>query len=212
MKHEYRKREKEFYLPSKKPSILTIPTFNFFMIKGEGNPNNEDFSRRVEALYSLSYAIRMAPKGDFVIPGYFEYTVYPLEGVWDISEEAKKRKTPFSKDDLVYTIMIRQPSFVTEDVFKKAVEKTKKKKQNPLIDEVLFAPLEEGLVVQKMHIGSFDEEKESFDEMEEYVTSLGYKRSSLIHREIYLSNIKTVPPEKLKTVLRFSIEKEENFS
>jgi hypothetical protein len=208
MKHEYRKAEKEFYVPSTNPTILTIPPFNFLTIQGEGNPNSEDFSNKVGALYSLSYAIRMAPKGGFPIPNYFEYTVYPLEGLWDISEEAKRSKSPFSKDDLVYTIMIRQPSFVTNEVFKQALERTKKKKNyNPLIDEVLFNTIEEGLVVQSMHIGSFDEEKHTFASMTQYIESEGYERVSLLHREIYLSNIKVVAPEKLKTVLRFSIEK-----
>jgi len=207
MKHEYRKSEKEFYLPPSRPTFVTIPSFNFLSIKGEGNPNNKDFSRRVETLYALSYAIRMAPKGGITIPGYSEYTVYPLEGVWDINDNAKKSGTSFSKEDLVYTIMIRQPSFVTSSTIEMAKKLKEKTHPSLLFNEVSFQTYEEGEVVQMMHVGSFDTEQDSFDQMQQFVHDNGYMRSSMLHREIYLSNIKRTVPDKLKTVLRFSVEK-----
>jgi len=115
MKHEWRKKEKELYIPKQKPELVTVPEQIFFMIKGSGNPNNEDFAERIGVLYSLAYAIRMMPKNGYTPEGYFEYTVYPLEGIWDLSEEGRQLEE-LDKDELLYTIMIRQPDFVSSDV------------------------------------------------------------------------------------------------
>src|SRR5690554_5569200 len=110
MKHEWRKHEKELYMPKAKPELVTVPKQKFLMIDGQGNPNSEEFAERVGVLYSLSYAIRMMPKQGYTPEGYFEYTVYPLEGIWDLTEKGRKLDT-LDKEELVYTIMIRQPDF-----------------------------------------------------------------------------------------------------
>lgn len=127
MKHEWRKHEKELYIPKEKPELVDVPPMNFITISGKGDPNQQDFADRIGALYPIAYAIRMMPRNGFTPEGYFEYTVYPLEGVWDLTEEGRKKET-LVKDDLVYTIMIRQPDFVTREVFERAVEIAKRRR------------------------------------------------------------------------------------
>lgn len=206
MKFEWRKEEKNLYLPKQKPEIINVPRQKFFMVSGKGNPNdNEEFSEKIGALYSLSYAIRMMPKNGFTPEGYFEYTVYPLEGVWDLTEEGRKMDT-LHKNELVYTIMIRQPDFVNEDIVKRAFEVAKKKNTNQYLDDVVFDSMEDGLCVQMMHVGSYDDEKQSFDLMKDFIAEKNIERESLIHREIYISDFRKVEKEKLKTVLRFKIK------
>lgn len=206
MKYEWRKMEKNFYLPKKKPGIIEIPKFNFFSVSGKGNPNDEFFKEYIGVLYSLSYAVRMSPKNGYAPDGYYEYTVFPLEGVWDISEEAKKNFSELNKDDFVFDMMIRQPDFVDETYAEKIIQITKKNKPHELLDEVKFVSIEEGKCVQMMHMGSYDSEPESFKMMAEFTSEQGFKRSSKKHREIYLSDPRRANPEKLKTVLRFRIE------
>jgi hypothetical protein len=198
--------EKNFYLPKKKPGIIEIPKFNFFSVSGKGNPNDEFFKEYIGVLYSLSYAVRMSPKNGYAPDGYYEYTVFPLEGVWDISEEAKKNFSELNKDDFVFDMMIRQPDFVDETYAEKIIQITKKNKPHELLDEVKFVSIEEGKCVQMMHMGSYDSEPESFKMMAEFTSEQGFKRSSKKHREIYLSDPRRANPEKLKTVLRFRIE------
>ena len=165
MKHEWRKKEKNYYLPKTNPEIVNIQELKFIQIKGSGNPNSEEFSQKVGTLYSLSYAIKMMPKKGITPKGYFDYTVYPLEGIWDLTNESRDYEI-FDKNNLVYTIMIRQPEFVNEEVFKEAIEILKKKNNNPLLDEVEFVSIDEGMCVQMMHIGSLDEEYKSFEVMQ----------------------------------------------
>ena len=206
MKHEWRKHEKQLYIPKEKPELVTVPEQKFFMIKGKGNPNSEDFSKRIEALYSLAYAIRMMPKQGFTPQGYFEYTVYPLEGLWDLTEEGRKLDR-LDKDQLLYTIMIRQPEFATQEIVDRAFESTRKKKANPLLDEVTFHTIEDGLSVQILHIGPYDEEPESFNKMKEFIEENDLEIKTLRHREIYLSDARRVEPAKLKTVLRYQVKR-----
>ena len=207
MKHEWRKAEKQFYLPKNKPEVVEVPPFRFFTITGEGNPNSDEFPDYVAALYALSYAVKMSPKKGLAPAGYFDYTVYPLEGVWDITDEAKKRFTgTINKDDLVFKLMIRQPDFVTADFAGQMIEMTKKKKPLPLLDQVQFETITEGQCVQMLHLGSYDNEPASFEIMEEFAAAQGLTRLSKIHREIYLSDARKVAPEKLKTVLRFKVK------
>lgn len=106
MKYEWKKEEKEIHLSKQEPTLVNVPKSKYFCIKGKGNPNNEDFAKRVEALYTLSYAVRMMPKNGYTPDGYFEYTVYPLEGLWDLTEEGRKSET-LNKDELLYTIIIK---------------------------------------------------------------------------------------------------------
>lgn len=207
MKHEWRKKEKEIYLPKTRPGIINVPEFKFLTIEGEGNPNNEFFSEYISVLYSLSYPIKMTLKKQETKPkGYSDYTVYPLEGVWDINDEAKKMFTgKINKDDLVFKLMIRQPDFVDGNFFAQMLEITKKKKPNELLNNVKFEKIEEGKCVQMLHVGSYDDEPKSFKIMEEFARENNLTRLSKVHREIYLSDFRKVAPEKLKTVLRFKV-------
>lgn len=206
MKHEWRKKEKELYLPKTKPEVIDIPEFNFLTISGEGNPNSEFFSEYIGALYAVSYPIKMTLKKRPKPDGYSDYTVYPLEGVWDINEEAKKTfNGTINKDDLVFKLMIRQPGYVSEDFAKEMIESARRKKPNELIKEVKFERITEGKCVQMMHIGSYDNEPESFEIMEAFAETQNLKRISRVHREIYLSDFRKVAEEKLKTILRFRV-------
>lgn len=207
MKHEWRKKEKGIYLPKSKPEIIDVPKFKFLTIEGEGNPNNDDFTECIVALYSLSYGIKMCPKKGIEPDGYFDYTVYPLEGVWDINEEAKKVFAgTINKDDLVFKLMIRQPDFVNADLVERIRTMTKEKKPQDLLDNVKFEDVKEGKCVQMLHLGSYDNEPVTFKIMEDFAVESGIKRLSKVHREIYLSDARKVVPEKLKTVLRFQVE------
>ncbi len=206
MKYEWRKEEKDIYLPKEKPTLVNVPKSKYFCIDGKGNPNNEDFSKRIEVLYTLSYAVRMMPRNGFTPVGYFEYTVYPLEGLWDLTEEGRTSKK-LIKDELVYTIMIKQPDFVTDEVVNKAIEIAINKKDNPLLKEVYFYEFEDGLSVQMLHIGNYDNEPETFEKMKEFITENNLEIKPLVHREIYLSDARKVAKEKLKTVLRYKVKK-----
>lgn len=204
MKHEYRKHEKELYGTKVKPTLLDVPKHKFICIKGEGNPNGEGFKMQVEALYSVAYTIRMSHKAGFAPPDYFDYTVYPLEGLWDIKNHDSD---VFTKDELVYTIMIRQPEFVDEELFSQALEIARNKKKNKLLAEVYFEEMTDGLSVQMLHIGSFDTEAETFAVMKEFIESNDLRIQTLVHREIYLSDPRKVSSDKLKTLLRYRVEK-----
>lgn len=206
MKHEWRKSEKHLYLPKNKPELVDIPKLNFFSINGEGNPNSEAFGDYIAVLYLLSYAVRMSYKKDYIPDGYFDYTVYPLEGVWDINEEAKKKfHGVLNKDDLIFNLMIRQPSFVTEKFAEEIINLTKKNKPQELLSKVKFESIEEGKCIQMLHLGSYDDEPASFELMEIFALEQGLARESKVHREIYLTDARKTAPEKLKTVLRFAV-------
>lgn len=207
MKHEWKRSEKQYYLPKTKPELIFIPYFNFFTIEGRGNPNDDFFAEYIEVLYSLSYGVKMSPKRGVVPNGYFDYTVYPLEGVWDINDEAKMVfNGTFNKSDLIFKLMIRQPDFVDNELAFEIIEYIKKKRPQKLLDKVNFEQIEEGNVVQMLHIGSYDDEPASFKIMEHFAQMENVRRVSKIHREIYLSDARRVSPEKLNTVLRFCVE------
>ncbi|MDF2605871.1 MAG: hypothetical protein K0S34_61 [Bacillales bacterium] len=204
MKYEWKKHDKQYYLPKTTPTIIDIPSFKYITIEGKGNPNSDQFGRVVEALYSLSYAIRMMPKKGFTPEGYFEYTVFPLEGIWDLDEEGRKLEY-LDKDKLVYKLMIRQPGFVTDEVFEKAKELSNKKISSELLNQATFESIEEGKCVQCMHLGSYDDEPITFSMMESFCTENNIMRIEKTHREIYISDARKTPPEKLKTVIRFKV-------
>ena len=206
MPRDFKKDEKNLYLPKDVPTIVTVPPLRFFCIKGRGNPNGADFAERLGVLYSLAYAVRMMPKGGFTPEGYEEYVVYPLEGLWDLSDEAKKAGV-FAKDELVYTLMIRQPDFVTEDVAARAFAAVAKRKPSALLKEAYFDTVEDGLSVQIMHHGPYDDEPASFSKMDAYLALAGYGKRTLVHREIYLSDARKTEPAKMRTILRYRIVK-----
>jgi len=209
VKYEWRKQEKAIYLPKNKPEIIDIPEFKFITIGGEGSPAESLFTENIGALYSLAYTIKMMPKRMDAPPkGYFDFTVYPLEGVWDINDEAKANfNGTINKDDFVYKLMIRQPDFVDEAFFKEMLKVAKEKKKNPLLEQLNFERSSEGLCVQMLHLGPFEDEPASFEKMEDLARDEGLSRLSKVHREIYLSDARKVAPEKLKTVLRFQAER-----
>lgn len=204
MKYEWRKKEKEYYIPKVKPQLVEIPEFKYFTLKGQGNPNTEAFKECIGVLYSLSYAIRMMPKNGITPDGYFEYTVYPLEGIWDLTEEGRLEET-LNKDELVYKLMIRQPDFVTEEVVKTAMEIVKKKKPHPLLEKVEFESIKEGLCVQMLHVGPYDDEPRTFSVMKEFCVENNLEIKTLAHKEIYLSDFRKTEASKLKTVLRYLV-------
>jgi len=208
MKHEWKKNEKQFYLPKNKPELINIPNFKFFTIEGKGNPNDDFFAEYIGVLYSLSYGVKMSPKKGIEPKGYFDYSVYPLEGIWDLSEDAKKSSSgTINKNDLIFKLMIRQPDFVDIDFAMQILEQTKKNKPHELLSQIKFEEIIEGDCIQMLHLGSYDNEPESFRIMEDYAENENYIRKTKIHKEIYLSDARKVSPEKLKTILRFSIEK-----
>lgn len=211
MKYEWRKSEKELYLPKNKPEIIDIPKMMYLTVEGEGNPNNETFSEHIQALYAVAYTIKMSLKKEQNVKDYVDYTVYPLEGLWDLTEIGKELQKNGSnivdlKEYMKYKLLIRQPNFVSREVFEKFKEVAYKKKKQEMIRVVNFEEITEGKVCQMLHIGSYDSEPESFRKMEQYVRELGLERVSKQHKEIYLSNPNLENPSIQKTVLRFQVK------
>ena len=207
MKHEWKKSEKQFYVPACRPSLITVPEFKFFTIEGEGNPNDAFFADYIGVLYALSYGVKMSPRKGMAPEGYFDYTIYPLEGVWDLNEEGRKTYNgTFNKDHLVFKLAIRQPDFVEEAFAWKILEETKKNKPHELLAKVNFERITEGKCIQMLHLGSYNDEPETFRIMEEAAARMGVVRKVKTHREIYLSDARRVSAEKLRTVLRFEVE------
>lgn len=206
MKIDYKKEYKELYLPKKEPVIIDVPEMSFITVEGKGDPNKEEFSLTIGVLYSLSYTIKMSYKSDNVPKNYYQYTVFPLEGVWDLAD---KTLTAADKSNFQYKIMIRQPDFVTPDLFKGFLSEVKKKKPNPYLEKAKFETISEGLCCQMLHIGSYDDEPSSFEMMDEFCRDNGYIRASHTHREIYISDPRKTQPQNLKTVLRYQVTKSE---
>lgn len=197
MKHEWKKHERDLYGTKEVPCLITVPKQNYIMLNGKGNPNDTDFSEKVGALYSLAYAIKMGyknapPTKDSMTTSITDYTVYPLEGIWQ-----QKKGHTLVKETLEYTIMIRQPDFITTEMVYIALEKTKKKKPTHLLDEILFNTREDGQCVEILHIGSYDDEPASFAKMNEFAKQNNLERAENCHREIYLSNAKRVLKSKI---------------
>lgn len=207
-KHEWRKEEKNIYLPKAKPELIDLPAMNYVTIKGQGNPNAEKFTQHIQALYPVCYAIKMNLKKLSKPPkNYVDFTVYPLEGEWSLTEKGIKNYSgKVDKDELLYTLMIRQPEFVSKEFFEEMKTVAIQKNENPLIQNVQFEKMIEGKCVQMLHIGSFDEEPKSFAKMEQFANENSVKRLSKIHKEIYLSDFRRVPEAKRKTVLRFKVK------
>lgn len=207
MKADWKKDGKSLYLPGTEPIAITIPPMNFFSIHGQGNPNEPGFQDYVAVLYSLSYGVRMSYKQPTPPPGYYEYTVHPLEGVWDITKEAKaKASSTLDKDTLVFQLMIRQPDFVNPVFAERIKDQVKKKKPHELLEQVEFITIDEGPCVQMMHLGSYDDEPASFTRMETFCAANSLRRKSKLHREIYLSDPRKVEAARMRTVLRFQTE------
>jgi len=208
---DFKKEYKDLYLPKNQPVIIDVPTMRFIMVEGKGDPNTSaSYKEAVEVLYGLSYSIKMSKKGSTQPAGYFDYVVPPLEGLWWFEDNFFDGNVMGRKDEFSWLMMIRQPEFVTPEVFEIAKESLKKKK--PGIDTTI-ARLEdftEGLCAQIMHIGSYDDEPPTIAALEEFIEAQGYRTemSGLRqHHEIYLADPRKTAPEKLKTVIRHPIAK-----
>ena len=208
MAFDYKKEYKEFYMPKDRPSIVSVPPMNYIAVRGKGDPNQEDgeYKQAIGLLYGIAYTIKMSKKGDHQIEGYFDYVVPPLEGFW--WQDGVEGVDYTHKETFNWISVIRLPDFVTREDFEWAIsEATKKKKED--FSKVEFFTYEEGLCVQCMHLGPYDDEPATVEKMHEYMTGQGYEldiTSDRLHHEIYLSDARKVAPEKLKTVIRHPVK------
>ena len=209
MAFDYKKEYKEFYMPANKPSIVTVPKMNYIAVRGKGNPNDEsgEYKDSIGLLYAIAFTIKMSYKGSHKIDGYFEYVVPPLEGFW--WQEGSDTIDYANKNGFNFISLIRLPDFVTKADFDWAVrEATNKKKAD--FSKVEFLTYDEGVCVQCMHVGSYDDEPKTVALMHEYMAVNGYAldiSESRYHHEIYLSDPRKCAVEKLKTVIRHPIKK-----
>ncbi|MBQ8412229.1 MAG: GyrI-like domain-containing protein [Lachnospiraceae bacterium] len=208
MVFDFKKEYKEFYMPKNKPEIVTVPKANYIAVRGEGNPNEEGgaYQNAISVLYAVAYTLKMSYKTDYKIEGFFEYVVPPLEGFW--WQDGVTGVDYGNKDSFKWISVIRLPDFVTKKDFAWAVETaTRKKKIDCSIAE--FLTVDEGLCVQIMHHGSFDDEPESVALMDAYLQEKGYVNdinNKRLHHEIYMSDARKVPADKWKTVIRHPIK------
>lgn len=209
MAFDYKKEYKEFYMPKNKPSIVEVPPMNYIAVRGKGNPNEEgsEYKQSIGLLYGIAFTIKMSKMGSHRIDGYFDYVVPPLEGFW--WQENTKEIDYSKKEDFHFISVIRLPDFVTKKDFDWAIEEASKKKKEDF-SKVEFLTVDEGLCVQCMHIGSYDDEPGTIEIMHEFMTAEGYEldiSDTRLHHEIYLSDARRVAPEKLKTVIRHPIKR-----
>ena len=211
MAFDYKKEYKEFYMPKNKPSIVKVPKMNYIAVRGKGNPNDEngEYKQTIGLLYAIAFTIKMSYKGTHKIDGYFEYVVPPLEGFW-WQEENRGTIDYNHKEKLNFISMIRLPDFVTKKDFEWAIEEASKKKKQDF-SKVEFLSYDEGMCVQCMHVGSYDNEPATINLMQEYMIENGYQldiTEDRFHHEIYLSDPRRCEVSKLKTVIRHPIKKE----
>lgn len=210
MAFDYKKEYKEFYLPKNQPSILDIPKMNYLAVRGAGDPNTPDgdYQKTLGLLYGVAYTIKMSYKGDHQIAGFFQYVVPPLEGFW--WQNGMKGAIDYhNKAALHFISAIRLPDFVTKADFDWAIAEAAQKKQEDF-SRVEFFPYDEGLSVQCLHLGSYDDEPATVDLMHEYMKAHGYEldiNDKRYHHEIYLSDSRKCAANKLKTVIRHPIKK-----
>lgn len=210
MAFDFKKEYKEFYMSKNKPSIVAIPKMNYIAVRGKGDPNEENGEYKVSIglLYAIAFTIKMSYKGDYKIDGYFQYVVPPLEGFW--WQEGLENGIDYNnKSEMNFISVIRLPDFVTKKDFDWAVEQaTQKKKQD--FSKVEFLTYDEGLSVQCMHIGSYDDEPATVELMHNYIKENGYEldiTDKRLHHEIYLSDPRRCDVSRLKTVIRHPIKK-----
>jgi len=209
MAFDYKKEYKEFYMPGNTPEIVTVPVTNYVAVRGKGNPNQEGgaYQNALGILYGVAYTIKMSYKGPHKIEGFFEYVVPPLEGFWWQDDVAGVDYS--NKDTFNWISVIRLPDFVTKGDFDWAVTEAGKKKKMDC-SSAEFLTVDEGLCVQILHIGPFDDEPATVAIMDEYLAENGYMNDMTdirLHHEIYLSDTRKVQPSKWKTVIRHPIKK-----
>jgi len=205
MAFDFKKEYKEFYLPPRTPGIVEVPPMNFLAVRGKGDPNAEDgeYSRALELLYGMAYTIKMSYKGSHKMDGFFEYVVPPLEGFW-WQDDIYARKEDFN-----WISLIRLPNFVKRADFDWAMQEATRKKKLDFSD-VEFLTYHEGLSVQCMHIGSYDDEPATVSDMDSFAVENGYAidiSDRRYHHEIYLSDPRKTEPAKLKTVIRHPVKR-----
>lgn len=209
MAFDFKKEYKEFYMPKSTPEIVNVPAANYIAVRGKGDPNQEGgaYQQAVGIIYAIAYTIKMSYKGSHKIEGFYEYVVPPLEGFW--WQDGIEGVDYENKDSFNWISVIRLPDFVSKSDFDWAVvEATKKKKLDCSSAE--FLTIDEGLCVQIMHIGPFDDEPASVAIMDKYLNEIGYindMTSSRLHHEIYLSDARKVEPLKWRTVIRHPIKR-----
>lgn len=212
-KLDYKKAYPDLYLPKTSPSIVTVPEMTFLMVHGRGNPNTSAaYQAALEALYGLSYQIKMSKLSGRQPAGYFEYVVPPLEGLWWTEDETYQGRGVPDKDSFCWTSMIRQPEFVTQAVFEEARQALQKKKPGLDLSKVRLEWFTEGLCCQVLHLGPYDEEPASIEKLERFCQEAGYRQdfdSGRRHHEIYLGDPRRTAPDRLRTVLRHPVKQEE---
>lgn len=207
MAFDYKKEYKEFYLPKNKPALITVPPMNFIAVRGKGNPNEEGgaYKQSINLLYGIAYTIKMSKMGDHRINGYFDYVVPPLEGLW---WQAGTCGIDYArKEDFEWISMIRLPEFVTEEEFTWAATEATEKKGTDF-SKVEFLTYDEGLCVQCMNIGPYDDEPATIEAMDKFAAEKGFlpdMEGMRRHHEIYLSDVRKCKPENLKTVIRHPV-------
>ena len=209
MAFDFKKEYKEFYMPKNKPAIVTVPKANYIAVRGKGNPNEEGgaYQQAISVLYAVAYTLRMSYKTDYKIAGFFEYVVPPLEGFW--WQENIHGVNYADKDSFNWISVIRLPDFVNQKILNGLLKQQLKRKK---IDcsSAEFLTIDEGLCVQIMHLGAFDDEPATVALMDAYLEQNGYVNDmnmERLHHEIYLSDARKVAPEKWKTVIRHPIKK-----
>ncbi len=210
MAFDFKKEYKEFYLPPERPEIVTVPRASYIAVRGSGDPNAPDgeYQRAIGVLYAVAYTLKMSYKTDHRIEGFFEYVVPPLEGFW--WQEGMSGMDYKNKAALQWISVIRLPDFVTKADFDWAVETASRKKKLDC-SKAEFLTVEEGLCVQIMHVGPFDDEPRSVALMDAYLRENGYENdlsAERLHHEIYLSDARKAAPEKWRTVIRHPIRRE----
>lgn len=211
MAFDFKKEYKEFYLPKRQPELVTVPPMNYVAVRGSGDPNEEGgaYQAAVGVLYAVAYTLRMSAKGGHEIQGFFEYVVPPLEGFW--WQNGKPKGVDYAhKEDFCWISAIRLPDFITKEDFAWAVEEASRKKKLDC-SAAEFLTVEEGLCVQILHQGPYDNEPESVEKMDDFVSERGYQidlSATRLHHEIYLSDPRKSAPEKWRTVIRHPIKPE----
>lgn len=209
MVFDYKKEYKEFYMPSCKPSIVTVPKINYIAVRGKGNPNEENgaYKNSIGLLYAIAFTIKMSYKGTHKIDGYFSYVVPPLEGLW--RQDGSAEIDYANKDAFNFISLIRLPDFVTKADFEWAIQEAEKKKKTDF-SKVAYLTYDESICVQCMHIGPYDNEPKTIALMHEYMAANGYTldiNEKRYHHEIYLSDPRKCDESRLKTVIRHPIKK-----
>lgn len=206
---DFKKIDKALYLPKKEPVLLEVPEMTFMAVEGKGNPNDSpSYQEAVELLYALTYAIKMSKKGDWVPLGYFDFVVPPLEGLWRLEGLPFEGSVIHRKEDFSWQMLLRQPEFVTQEVFEAAKEVVRKKKPGLDLSRPHLVTFTEGACAQILHLGSYDEEPATIDLLEAFIESNDYRTEMSgmrQHHEIYLSDPRKTALEKLKTLLRHPI-------